>query len=50
MSIKDNYNNKKVTFDTQDGLEDKIDRLTVMMSKLAANEEGVNKQFRPKIY
>ena len=32
MSIKDSYNNKKVTFDTQDGLEDIIDRLSVMMS------------------
>ena len=50
MRIKDNYNNKKVIFDTQDGLEDKIDRLTDMTSKLAANEEGVNKQFKPKIY
>ena len=44
MSIKDNYNNRKVTFNIQDGLEDKIDKLTVMMSKLAANEEGVKKQ------
>ena len=26
MSIKDSYNNKKVTFDTQDWLEDKIDK------------------------
>ena len=25
MSINYSYNNKKVTFDTQDGLEDKID-------------------------
>ena len=50
MSIKDSYNNKKDTFDTQDRLEDKIDRLTVMVSKLATNEEGVNKQFKPKIY
>ena len=32
MSMKDSYNNKKVTFDTQDGLQEKIDRLTVMMS------------------
>ena len=39
MSIKDSYNNKKVTFDMQDRLEDKIDRLTVMMSKLAANDK-----------
>ena len=25
MSIKDSYNNKRVTFDTEDGLEDKLD-------------------------
>ena len=30
ISIKDSYN-KKVTFDTLDGLEHKIDRVTVMM-------------------
>ena len=34
----------------QDGLEDKIDRLTVMMSKLATKDDGINKQFKPKIY
>ena len=34
----------------KDHLEDKIDKLTMMMSKLAANEEGANKQFKPKIY
>ena len=45
MSMKDSYNNKRVTFDTQDGLEEKIDRLTVMMSRLRAN-----KQFKPKIF
>ena len=50
MSIKDSYNNKKVTFDTQEDLEDKIDRLTVMMSKFATNKEGTNNQFKPKIY
>ena len=42
MSITDIYNNKKVTFDMQNGLEDKIERLTVMMSKLAANGDGAN--------
>ena len=26
----------------QDGLDDKIDTLTVMMSKLAANDEGTS--------
>ena len=49
MSIKYSHN-KKVTFDTQDGLEDKTARLTVMMSKLAANNEETNKQFKTKIY
>ena len=43
MSIKGNYNSKKATFDTQDGLEERFDRLILMMSKLAANEAGVNK-------
>ena len=42
MSIKDSYNNKKVTFDTQEGSEDKIDRLTVLISRLATDEEGTN--------
>ena len=49
MSIKDSYS-KKVTFNTQDSLEDKIDRLTVMMSKLTANNDGLNKQVKPKIF
>ena len=48
MIIKDNCN-KKVTFDTQDGLEDKIDKLTVMMGKLAARDTGTNKQFKHQI-
>ena len=43
MSIKESYNNKKVTFDMQDGLEEKIDRLTEMLSKLTAKEDGTNK-------
>ena len=49
MSVKDNYN-KKVTFDTWDGLEDKIDELIVMMGKLAARDDGTNSQFKPQIY
>ena len=50
MNIKDNYNNKKITFNVQDGLIDKIDKLTVMMSQLTLKDEGQNKQFKPKIY
>ena len=49
MSIKDSYN-KKVTFDTQDGLEDKIDRLTVIMGKLTTRDNRTNRQFKPQIY
>ena len=49
MSIKDNYN-KRVTFDTQDGLEDKIDKLPVMMGKIAARDNGTTKQYKPQIY
>ena len=50
MSMKDGYVNKRVTFDTQDGLEEKIDRLTMLMSKLTAQDEGQHKQLKPKIY
>ena len=49
MSIKDSHN-KKVTFDTQDELKGKIDRLTVMISKLAARDNGSNRQFKPQIF
>ena len=41
MGIKECYS-KNVSFDTQDGLEDKIDRLTVMMGKLATRDNGLN--------
>ena len=51
VTIKDSHtNNKKVTFDTKNGLEEKTDRLTMMISKLSTKEEGLNKQFKPKIY
>ena len=44
------YVSKKVTFETQDGLEEKIDRLTSMMSKLTTLDDSQNKQFKPEIY
>ena len=50
MSIKDSYVNKHVTFDTKVGLEEKINRLTTMMSKLTAQDSEQGKQFKPKIY
>ena len=50
MSIKESHNNQRVTFDTQDGLEDNIDRLTVMMNQLATKDDETYKQFKPHIY
>ena len=51
MNIRDGYNSKKVvTFDMQDRLDDKIDKLTSMISKLTAQGSNENKQFKPKIY
>ena len=49
MSLKDNYN-KKVKFYTWDRLEGKIDKLTVMMGKLAARDNRTKRQFKPWIY
>ena len=48
MNIKDGYNSKKVTFDMQDSLDDKIDKLTSMVSKLTAQDGNQNKQFKSK--
>ena len=39
MSIKGGYVSKKVTFNTQDSLEEKVDRLMTMMSKLTAQDD-----------
>ena len=50
MSVKDNYSNKRITVDTQDGLEEKFDRLKTLMSKCTAQDDGQNKQLKPKIY
>ena len=49
MSIKDNHS-RRVTFDTRDELGDKIDKLTVMIGKLAARDSGSGRQFKPQIY
>ena len=50
MNIKDWYISKKVTFNTQDRLDEKIDKLSSMMSKLIAHDDDQTKQFKPKIY
>ena len=41
---------KELTFDTKDGLEDKINKLTVMIGTLAAKDSGSVRQFKPQIY
>ena len=47
-SIEDGYHGKKVTFDMQDSLDDKIDKLTSMISNLTAQDNNQNKQFNPR--
>ena len=52
MKVRDGYNNttEAATFNMQDRLDDKIDKLTSMMSKLTAQGNKQDKQFKPKIY
>ena len=49
MSIKDGHN-KKVSFDTKEESGDKIDKLAVMIGKLATRDSGTGRQFKPQIY
>ena len=46
MSIKEGFG-KKVTFNMMDCIEQKIDKLTVMMGKLVTEEDGQSRQFKP---
>ena len=49
MNIKEGFS-KKVTFSTIDSLEQKADKLTIMMGKLVMEDEGQNRQFKPCVY
>ena len=50
MNVRDGYNSKKVvTFDMQDRLDDKIDKLT-LICKLADQGSDQNKPFKIQIY
>ena len=49
MSIRDGHN-RKVSFDTREELGDKIDKLVVMIGKLAAKDNGTGRQFKPQIH
>ena len=49
MSVRDRTD-RRVSFDTREELGDKIDKLTAMMSKLAAKDSYERKPFTPQIY
>ena len=49
MNMRDN-SNKRVTFNATDDIEQKIDKLTVMMGKLVPEDEGQSKQFKLQVY
>ena len=46
MSIRDGHN-RKVSFDTKEELGDKIDKLAIMIDKLATRDSGTGRQFKP---
>ena len=52
MNIQGGYSSSKkvVTFDTQDKLDDKVDKIMSMISKLTAQSSSQNRPFKPKIY
>ena len=49
MSIREGTS-RKVSFDTRDELGDKVDKLTVMLGRLAAKDSNKKRQFKPQIY
>ena len=49
MSIKDGTE-RRVSFNNRDELGDKIDKLTVMMGRLAAKDTHEKRPFKPQIY
>ena len=49
MNIRDGTE-RKMSFNTRDELGDKIDKLTVVMSRLAAKDNHEKRPFKPQIY
>ena len=49
MSIRDGHH-RKVSFDTKEELGDKIDKLAVMIGKLATRDRRTNRQFKPQVH
>ena len=49
MSIRDDHK-RKMSFDTKEELGDKIDKVVVMIGKLATRDSRKNRQFKPQIH
>ena len=49
MNVRDGTE-RKVSFNTRDELRDKIDKLTVVMSRLAVKDSHEERPFKPQIY
>ena len=49
MSIRDGTE-RKVSFNTRDELGDKIDKLTAVISRLAAKDSHKKRPFKPQVY
>ena len=49
MSTREGHS-RRVSFDTREELGDKIDKLVVMIGKLAAKDSGRVRQFKPQIH
>ena len=49
MSLKEGAN-RRVSFDTREELGDKLDKLMVMIGKLAAKDSNRNRPFKPQIH
>ena len=49
MSVRDGHQ-RSVSFDMKEELGDKIDKLVVMIGKLATRDSITNKQFKPQIH
>ena len=49
MSIRDGHQ-RRVSFDMGEELDDEIDKLVVMIGKLATRDSETNKQLKPQIH
>ena len=49
ISIRGNYH-RKVSFDVKEELGNKIEKLAVMVGKLAMRDSGTGRQFKPQVH